>query len=499
MKKTMVLFGSGLGGKTVLKLVGKDQVACFVDNDSSKEGKDYEGVPIVSFSTFLEKYSGHKILITMISEKYTEEVVRQLEEAGIYHYRFLKDIGKQDQLLNFQRAIPVTEFPPAKGYLRRIQKGCWKLAKEIFAMLPEGTFRPFAVGGTLLGAMRHKGFVPWDNDMDFGLIRPEFESFLAWGKQSEDVIYVERECRGLKNEAWMNQLMMDHPGRIIFMHRPDAVVLMRGTSLANMSNVDFFSFDYYCEDYPFEQYRQDVLALERQIKETTTTEAEKYACIRKAFEANPHIVKHGAGKYFFPGYDNGATFYYLQKNHEWILSDAIFPLKKMAFEDDMVLAPAQPEKYIVCEYKHYMDYPNDMWAHDVLTHEMFSRIGILKYVEIHLHDGSLEEVGSWKPVYERLLTLGVFVQVVFDTQNPRYTSISQVLDAIDDNEMAYNPHSHHDSDAVLGTSAEDLQLYPDAARWLRTADGWRNIDSGKVLALDDLDGLAERIKAGKQG
>lgn len=59
----------------------------------------------------------------------------------------------------------------------------------IHAFCEEHGLRYFLHYGTLLGAVRHKGFIPWDEDIDLGMPRPDYDYFVhnfnAWNPDLE--------------------------------------------------------------------------------------------------------------------------------------------------------------------------------------------------------------------------------------------------------------------------------------------------------------------------
>lgn len=63
--------------------------------------------------------------------------------------------------------------------LRDIQQISLSILKDVHNFCLNNNIRYILFGGTMIGAIRHKGFVPWDDDIDIAMPRPDYERFLA--------------------------------------------------------------------------------------------------------------------------------------------------------------------------------------------------------------------------------------------------------------------------------------------------------------------------------
>jgi lipopolysaccharide cholinephosphotransferase len=62
--------------------------------------------------------------------------------------------------------------------LRRLQLCELNLLKTFRDVCAKYNLRYYMIGGTMLGAVRHQGFIPWDDDVDIGMPRPDYQKFL---------------------------------------------------------------------------------------------------------------------------------------------------------------------------------------------------------------------------------------------------------------------------------------------------------------------------------
>ena len=59
--------------------------------------------------------------------------------------------------------------------LQELHEGLLRIADFFHSVCQKEHIPYYMLGGTMLGAIRHKGFIPWDDDMDFGVPREHFK------------------------------------------------------------------------------------------------------------------------------------------------------------------------------------------------------------------------------------------------------------------------------------------------------------------------------------
>lgn len=78
------------------------------------------------------------------------------------------------------------------------QEHLLELMDEIHAFCVERNIKYYMIAGTLLGARRHLGFIPWDIDMDIGMFREDYDRFLEEFGKIQNPDFVLKDYRNTK-------------------------------------------------------------------------------------------------------------------------------------------------------------------------------------------------------------------------------------------------------------------------------------------------------------
>ena len=118
--------------------------------------------------------------------------------------------------------------------LRELQLKEVEMLRDVIVFFEKHNLRYFAISGTLLGAVRHKGFIPWDDDIDLGMPRPDYDKLLKITKRSKEI-----SLRSFINDRSYNQyfVKIESDKIKVIIKKPD------GSEEKTSSWISVFPFD----------------------------------------------------------------------------------------------------------------------------------------------------------------------------------------------------------------------------------------------------------------
>jgi lipopolysaccharide cholinephosphotransferase len=92
--------------------------------------------------------------------------------------------------------------------LREIQGIQLSILLHVAEFCKRRNLKIFLFGGTLLGAVRHKGFIPWDDDIDIALKRDDYEKFLREWDGAEKNLILENKLVDPRVPHWFTKVRL---------------------------------------------------------------------------------------------------------------------------------------------------------------------------------------------------------------------------------------------------------------------------------------------------
>ena len=237
--------------------------------------------------------------------------------------------------------IDVRTLLKASGKLREIQLNNLAFTKEIISELEQNGIQPFMLYGTLLGAERHKGFIPWDDDIDFGLVRSEYEKVLEFYKQKYVVEFQNvkhRRCYIEVLNKRTKEILELYPNQKVLLIFPSLLKIIQGTSLSDYVQLDLFAFDFYKEDYKYSDFVKKSEKNIGKLWEINNTPKE-VDFLNKQRENDSNIVEESSKIFYGNDCADSQNRESLAKYTDFMNTSDFFPLKRMQFEDTEFWAP----------------------------------------------------------------------------------------------------------------------------------------------------------------
>lgn len=152
---------------------------CILDNNKSRQGKKYGEALIDTPEHALGTLE--EAAFIMIGSSYYHEMCLQLEQLGYQKDRHIF------QMIDFEKLKDqLTEEGGQEITLEEMRDLQLQMLDFLHKTCEENHLRYYLCGGTLLGAVRHKGYIPWDDDIDVVMPSSDLKKLIALLKGNKD-------------------------------------------------------------------------------------------------------------------------------------------------------------------------------------------------------------------------------------------------------------------------------------------------------------------------
>lgn len=263
---------------------------------------------------------------------------------------------------------------------RQIREVSLDVLKEFIRICEKHQLSYFAIAGTAIGAVRHKGFIPWDDDIDVGMLRADYDKFMAIAPQEMADKYdiycasIQKNIQGFYSQMFLrgtlfvtqgNKRWPLHPGIKIDIFPHDNIPVSKKERKKLYKKLHFWNRLYIIHNTKVPFFEGNSIA----------TKVTRFACkmtyvVMKI--CGPSIDKIVA-KYvsLMTKYKEDIGYYTIMDDFTqdwWYLKrEEIYPLKEEQFEDIKIKVPNKNHEILSRQYGDYMTPPpkDEQRGHDV--------------------------------------------------------------------------------------------------------------------------------------